>query len=72
MLEERDIFVSTTSACSSKQHKPSKVLLEMGKGEGAASSSIRISMTYRDNHEIVGPFMTALKESLHKLKGIMR
>ena len=72
MLEERDIFVSTTSACSSKQHKPSKVLLEMGKGEDAASSSIRISMTYRDNHEIVGPFMTALKESLHKLKGIMR
>ena len=72
MLEERDIFVSTTSACSSKQHKPSKVLLAMGKGEDAAASSIRISMTYRDNHEIVGPFMTALKESLHKLKGIMR
>jgi cysteine desulfurase len=44
----------------------------MGKGEDAAASSIRISMTYRDNQEIVDPFMTALKESLHKLKGIMR
>ncbi|MCY8090137.1 cysteine desulfurase family protein [Bacillus sonorensis] len=72
MLEERDIFVSTTSACSSKQHKPSKVLLAMGKGEQAAASSIRISMTYRGNKEIVEPFMTALKESVHKLKGIMR
>ncbi|MED1741547.1 cysteine desulfurase family protein [Bacillus swezeyi] len=72
MLEERDIFVSTTSACSSRQHKPSKVLLAMGKGDEAAASSIRISMTYRDNKEIVEPFMTALKESLHKLKGIMR
>ncbi|MFN2747632.1 cysteine desulfurase family protein [Bacillus sp. z60-18] len=72
MLEERDIFVSTTSACSSKQHKPSKVLSAMGKGDEAAKSSIRVSLTYRDGRETVEPFMTALKESLHKLKGIMR
>ena len=72
MLEERGIFVSTTSACSSKQHKPSKVLMAMGKGEQAAESSIRISLTYRGNEGVVEPFMTALTESVHKLKGIMR
>ncbi|MDA1477620.1 cysteine desulfurase family protein [Bacillus changyiensis] len=72
MLEERDIFVSTTSACSSKHGKPSKVLLAMGKGEQVAASSIRISLTYQNNQMIVEPFMTALKESVHKLKGIMR
>ncbi|MDA7027234.1 cysteine desulfurase family protein [Bacillus sp. CLL-7-23] len=72
MLEERDIFVSTTSACSSKHGKPSKVLLAMGKGDQIAASSIRISLTYQNNQMIVEPFMTALKESVHKLKGIMR
>ncbi|NPC93740.1 cysteine desulfurase [Bacillus sp. WMMC1349] len=72
MLEERDIFVSTTSACSSKHGKPSKVLLAMGKGERIAASSIRISLTYQNNQRIVEPFMTALTESVHKLKGIMR
>lgn len=60
MLEEQDIFVSTTAACSAREHKPSKVLLEMGKGEEIAGSSIRISLNYSQTSDVVEPFMKAL------------
>ncbi len=38
MLEEKGIYVSTTAACSAREHKPSHVLLQMNKGEQIASS----------------------------------
>ena len=44
-LEERDIFVSTVSACSSKQKKPSYVLLEMGVNRAIAANAVRFSFS---------------------------
>lgn len=72
MLEEQDIFVSTTSACSAKEHKPSKVLLEMGKGEQIAGSSIRISLNYSQTSDVAEPFMNALRPGIKKLREMMR
>ncbi|NTU24712.1 cysteine desulfurase [Bacillus tequilensis] len=72
MLEEQNIFVSTTSACSAKEHKPSKVLLQMGKGEQIAGSSIRISLNYSQASEVAEPFMNALVPGIKKLKKMMR
>ncbi|MEC0280787.1 cysteine desulfurase family protein [Bacillus halotolerans] len=72
MLEEKDIFVSTTSACSAKEHKPSKVLLQMGKGEQIAGSSIRISLNYSQTSDVTEPFMNALVPGIKKLKKMMR
>ncbi|MGG1241985.1 cysteine desulfurase family protein [Bacillus cabrialesii] len=72
MLEEQNIFVSTTSACSAKEHKPSKVLLQMGKGEQIAGSSIRISLNYSQTSEVAEPFMNALVPGIKKLKKMMR
>ncbi|MEC0580831.1 cysteine desulfurase family protein [Bacillus spizizenii] len=72
MLEEQDIFVSTTSACSAKEHKPSKVLLQMGKGEQIAGSSIRISLNYSQTSDVEEPFMNALRPGIKKLKKMMR
>ncbi|MGV4319281.1 cysteine desulfurase family protein [Bacillus mojavensis] len=72
MLEEKDIFVSTTSACSAKEHKPSKVLLQMGKVEQIAGSSIRISLNYSQTSDVTEPFMNALVPGIKKLKKMMR
>ena len=41
-LEEKDIFVSTTSACSSKQKTISNTLVAMGIPEERAGSAIRV------------------------------
>ncbi|KAA6446758.1 cysteine desulfurase family protein [Bacillus atrophaeus] len=72
MLEEQDIFVSTTAACSAREHKPSKVLLKMGKGEEIAGSSIRISLNYSQTSDVVEPFMKALVPGIKKLKKMTR
>lgn len=45
-LAEKEIYVSTKSACSSKEMEPSRVLMEMGLGAERASSAIRISLSY--------------------------
>ncbi|MCM3122739.1 MULTISPECIES: cysteine desulfurase family protein [unclassified Mesobacillus] len=50
-LEEKDIYVSTTSACSSKKKAASKTLLEMGVPVAEAESAIRISLTYSNTAE---------------------
>jgi cysteine desulfurase len=50
-LEEKDIYVSTTSACSSKKKAASKTLLEMGVPAADAESAIRISLTYSNTAE---------------------
>lgn len=44
-LEEQDIFVSTVSACSSKQNRISYVLLEMGIEKRIALNAVRISFS---------------------------
>lgn len=43
-LEEKDIYVSTTSACSSRRSRQHATLLAMGISQSQAESAIRISM----------------------------
>ncbi|HZG70000.1 MAG TPA: cysteine desulfurase family protein, partial [Chondromyces sp.] len=45
-LEEENIYVSTTSACSSKQRKPSQTLLALGVPDVQAEGSLRVSLSY--------------------------
>lgn len=45
-LEQRDCYVSSKSACSSKLEKPSRVLLDMGLTPHEALGAIRISMGF--------------------------
>lgn len=52
-LEEQDIFVSTVSACSSKQKKVSYVLLEMGTAKNIAQNAVRISFSRFSTEEEV-------------------
>ncbi|WP_053375469.1 cysteine desulfurase family protein [Paenibacillus sp. FJAT-27812] len=49
MLEQHDIMASTKSACSSKDDKPSRVLLAIGASREQATGGVRIS--FGDEHE---------------------
>lgn len=72
MLEEKGIYVSTTSACSSKKKAPSKTLLAMGRDEKIVNSSIRISLTHLNTTNDVDIVVKVIKDSLTKLEKIMR
>lgn len=70
-LEEKGIFISTTSACSSKTNTVSKTLLAMGVPEHIAESSFRISLAYENNKQELEEAMAVLKETIHWLRGVM-
>ncbi|WP_062355067.1 cysteine desulfurase family protein [Bacillus kwashiorkori] len=71
-IEEEEVFVSSTSACSSKLAEPSKVLLAMGVSERLALSSIRISLSDDTTEEDIRIAINVIKKSINKLQKIMR
>ncbi|MFD1739323.1 cysteine desulfurase family protein [Bacillus salitolerans] len=71
-LEEHQIYVSTKSACSSKQTSASRILLEMGKDERVAESAIRISFSAETTIEEVKKCMAVIEDILQQNKVIMR
>ncbi|OOE13911.1 cysteine desulfurase family protein [Fictibacillus arsenicus] len=71
-LDKRDIFVSTRSACSSKQGGASRILLEMGLDERRASTAIRISTSYDNSLEEAKNTLHVLEEEILNFKKVMR
>jgi cysteine desulfurase len=71
-LERKGIFVSTTSACSSKKKSPSKTLLAMGVHETQAESAIRISLSFENTREEAVTALVAFKESANQLRKVMK
>lgn len=63
MLEQRNILASTRSACSSKDDKPSRVLMAIGATRGEATGGIRIS--FGQEHTIAD--MDTLVDALHEI-----
>ena len=70
-LEEDGIYVSTTSACSSKRKTVSDTILMMTNDEGLASSSIRISLSYENTMKEAKEFLETIRTTLKKLKEVM-
>ncbi|MGM0830162.1 MAG: cysteine desulfurase family protein [Bacillota bacterium] len=71
-LDRHEVFVSTTSACSSKQSKPSRTLLSMGVSKSQANSSIRISLSFHNTMEECRQFIQLLKNEIELLQKTMR
>ncbi len=74
-LNERGIFASTGSACSSKELNPSHVLLAIGLSPGQAHGSIRLTLGRDTTHadidytiESIVEVVTELREISKKLK----
>jgi len=71
MLEEEEIYVSTTSACSSRKKSTSKTLLAMGRPKQVAESAIRVSLSYENELDDIKYFLSVLEKSIIKLKKVM-
>lgn len=70
-LEQREIFVSTTSACSSKKKSPSKTLLEMGVPESSAESAVRISLSFDNTEAEAKTVIEAIEKTVNQLRKVM-
>jgi cysteine desulfurase len=71
-LDKHEIFVSTTSACSSKQSKPSRTLLSMGVPLEIAESSLRISLSFENTLEEAKQFLQVFNTEINSLMKTMR
>lgn len=71
-LSARGIYVSSGSACSSHAHHDSSALLAYGLSPQAADSSLRISLSYRNDRTDVDALVTALREELSHLARVRR
>ncbi|MBW3111478.1 cysteine desulfurase [Bacillus sp. MCCB 382] len=71
-LDRHEVYVSTTSACSSKQSKPSQTLLSMGVPDNLASNSVRISLSFHNTMEECQEFITLLTNEIDLLQHTMR
>ncbi|WP_160724004.1 cysteine desulfurase family protein [Bacillus sp. USDA818B3_A] len=69
-LEQEGVFVSTTSACSSKKKSPSKTLLAMGVPEDLADRSIRISLSFENTEEEALAALTSIKKTVNQLRKV--
>jgi len=63
-LSEEEIYVSTTSACSSKIKSSSRVMESMGYKHDEASGMVRISLSHLNNHDEAELFLIKLKNVL--------
>lgn len=71
-LEKHYIFVSTTSACSSKKKAPSKTLLAMGVDDRRAESGIRISLSFENTLEEIPTAISAMKKAIENLREVSK
>lgn len=67
-LSEREIYVSSVSACSSKGEPISNVLEAMGRSKDDAMNSIRLSFSPRNTLEEAKTFYTALDAILTEVR----
>ena len=71
-LEEDAIYVSTTSACSSKKRTASKTVEAMFHNSTRSESVIRISTTYSNELEEAKKVLVAIQKIVANLEKIMR
>ena len=70
-FEEFDIYISTTSACSSKAGKPAGTLIAMGVDKSVAQTAVRLSLDIENDMSQVEQFLTKFKliyEQIRKVR----
>src|SRR5699024_7635529 len=70
-LSEHDIYITTKSACSSKQLNDSRILTDCGHDKHRANSALRISLSYDTTKEDIQMFLRALQQAIIQLKDVM-
>ncbi|WP_316570978.1 cysteine desulfurase family protein [Neobacillus sp. YIM B06451] len=70
-LEEQDIYLSTTSACSSKKKSASKTLLAMGVTDAVAGSAVRISLSFENTMEEAKEVLKEIEKTVSRLGRVL-
>ncbi|WP_342433946.1 cysteine desulfurase family protein [Neobacillus sp. FSL H8-0543] len=71
-LEQEGIYLSTTSACSSKKKSPSKTLLAMGVPESIAESAFRISLSFDNTEAEAEKVIKAVGKAVKQLRRVLK
>ncbi len=71
-LEERDIFISAGSACSSHKRKPSSTLAAMGMPKDQIESTVRLSFSEENTVEEADHFLQVMEELVPMLRRYSR
>ncbi|MGX4686696.1 cysteine desulfurase family protein [Vagococcus sp. JNUCC 83] len=69
-LEEKDIYISTTSACSSKQKTDSSTLHAMGVTHQYAETAVRVSLNHQNTMAEVEQFLIIFNQLYKKFSKI--
>ncbi|EMC28794.1 putative aminotransferase [Streptococcus mutans ST6] len=69
-FEKHDIYISTTSACSSKAGKPAGTLISMGISSKLAQTAVRLSLDENNDMSQVEQFLTIFKQIYEKTKKV--
>ncbi|RKL66736.1 cysteine desulfurase NifS [Salipaludibacillus neizhouensis] len=71
-LAEKEVYISTKSACSSKKNEPSRVLISSGYNKERSSSAIRLSFSFENTMEEAIEFMDIFKEVVISMKKVVK
>lgn len=69
-FEEFDIYISTTSACSSRAGKPAGTLIAMGVDKSIAQTAVRLSLDFENDMSQVEQFLTKFKLIYEKTRKV--
>src|SRR5699024_4077636 len=70
-LEDKDIYVSTTSACSSQGTEKSHVLKSIGLTDQEIEGTIRICFSYENTREDMDYLVEIMKSSVDEIRSII-
>lgn len=71
MLGEKNIYISTKSACSSKQKDESKILAACGLDSNRTTSALRLSLAYDNTKEELQTFVQELIAAITQFRKVM-
>ncbi|MFH0385994.1 cysteine desulfurase family protein [Streptococcus sp. A11] len=69
-FEDHQIYISTTSACSSKAGKPAGTLIAMGVSQKLAQTAVRISLDDDNDMGQIEQFLTIFKQIYHNTQKV--
>lgn len=70
-LEQDEIYISTSSACSSHDTKKSDVLKSIGLNDNEIEGTIRICFSYETSYDDIDKFVKSLKRSVEEIRKII-
>lgn len=69
-FEDHQIYISTTSACSSKAGKPASTLIAMGVPQKLAQTAVRVSLDGDNDMGQIEQFLTIFKQIYHNTQKV--